>query len=409
MKSLFVILIAVFALIFSPVVATGQTDETVATNPAVAQPLVREGTLAVALAQGLEVGSVTDEAQAESILSEAGITPKNGWIADYPVTPEIVGDLQYSVALAAESGKLQMNSEDAVSAFQDVVGKYGLSVAEGEPAEGSAVSQAPSYPDGSALDDYYYDTGPPLVTYYAPPPAYAYLYDWVPYPFWWYSYWFPGFFVLVDFDATIIVHGHHRHFSNHFFDRDRNRFARVAPERRFYRGAFAGNGKGFRGANRRGGRDVTGGMNAILRSRHGYSGEDKHVGSSYGGHPASGAYRQGTGRTFMSVPGRRGTSGQAPAQSSVRQGLENRIGRQNTMTGASPRITSPGAGSRSFEDRGTFGTSHSWQGGSLLGGFGGSGSYSRPSAGAAGGGATHWEGGRSFGGFRGSSGGRFRR
>ena len=52
----------------------------------------------------------------------------------------------------------------------------------------------------TVIDNYYSDEGPPVVTYYAPPPDYAYLYAWDPFPFWCGGFWFPGYYVLNDFD-----------------------------------------------------------------------------------------------------------------------------------------------------------------------------------------------------------------
>lgn len=412
MKSL-LILIAVLALILTPVLAMGQADQTAAaTNPPISQPLVREGSLAVALAQALQIGTVTDEAGAESMLSSAGIAPKNGWIADYPVTPEIVGDLQNAVVLSAESGKLKMNKDDAVLAFQDVADKYGLTVKEDESGGAAEVPSAPSYYDNPELNDYYYDEGPPMVTYYAPPPAYAYLYDWVPYPFWWSDFWFPGFFVLVDFDTTIFVHGHHEHFSNHFFDHDRDRFARISPEHRFHRSAFAARGKEFRGAEVHDRRDVTGGMNAITRWRSGYSTGSRSFNVSPGGRTqVRQPYR---GASIASSGGRRVTIGQPATNWFSQFHASNSFGRQNVPARVAPPVSSmrsSGSYSRPFQGSRTFGAARSWEGGRSFGGFSGSaGSYSRPSVnGGTFGPVSHWGGGHSFGGFRGSAGGGFRR
>ena len=46
------------------------------------------------LAEALKLGPVADEAKAEELLSGLGIEPKNGWIAEYPVTPEVLGDIE---------------------------------------------------------------------------------------------------------------------------------------------------------------------------------------------------------------------------------------------------------------------------------------------------------------------------
>jgi hypothetical protein len=58
--------------------------------PPAAVPLVREGAFALNLA-ALSLDHPTSEVEAESILGTAGIAPSNGWIADYPVTPDIIG------------------------------------------------------------------------------------------------------------------------------------------------------------------------------------------------------------------------------------------------------------------------------------------------------------------------------
>ena len=41
------------------------------------------------LAEALKLGPVPDEAKAEELLSSLGIEPKNGWLAEYPVTPDV--------------------------------------------------------------------------------------------------------------------------------------------------------------------------------------------------------------------------------------------------------------------------------------------------------------------------------
>src|SRR3974377_1091063 len=56
------------------------------TAPPISPPLVREGAFAVDLAVALNLGQPSSEAEAESMLGEVGIAPRNGWIADYPLT-----------------------------------------------------------------------------------------------------------------------------------------------------------------------------------------------------------------------------------------------------------------------------------------------------------------------------------
>jgi len=225
-------------------IRSAQTTTSTKTPP-ISQPLVREGDFAVKLAEALRVGQAQSEAEAESMLASAGIAPKNGWIADYPVTPDIIGELQNAVTEAAGSGKLTMKKDEVTKVFQDLIGQQGLPVkAEGESqyagaeqpyTEGAPPQDYPQYYEPSAIDDYYADQGPPVVTYYPPPPDYGYLYAWVPYPFWFGGFWFPGFFCLHDFHKPIHHHDHHgneKFVSNHFRDSKTGGFGRVDPARR---------------------------------------------------------------------------------------------------------------------------------------------------------------------------------
>src|SRR6185369_2767208 len=74
------------------------------------------------------------------------------------------------------------------------------------------------------------------------PPNYYYLYSWVPYPFWWTDFWFPGFFVLNDFHRPFHFHNRVFFVSNHFNDIGRNRVFRIDPVSRFNGRTFAGIG-----------------------------------------------------------------------------------------------------------------------------------------------------------------------
>ncbi len=81
--------------------ATPLPDSMSVRNPPVEQPLVPEGVFAVQLVEALKVGQTQDEAQAESMLSAVGIEPKNGWIAGYPVTPAVIGEIEKGVGQEA--------------------------------------------------------------------------------------------------------------------------------------------------------------------------------------------------------------------------------------------------------------------------------------------------------------------
>jgi len=94
--------------------------------PSIAQTLIREGDFAIKLAEALKLGPVTGEAEAESILVSVGIAPRNGWIADYPLTPDIIGELQTSLGEAVDSGRLAMKKDEAMKALQDLTAEQDL-------------------------------------------------------------------------------------------------------------------------------------------------------------------------------------------------------------------------------------------------------------------------------------------
>jgi len=244
MKRLYIIAtVALCLLVSMPVGIHAQSGQAAGEQPPIAQPLVREGDLAVKLVDALKLGKATSEAEAESLLGNAGVTPRNGWIADYPVTPDIVGELTQSISVAAESKKLKMGKDEASLAFQNVMAEINLAVRGGTP--GQTAQNGPgniTAPDTAVINDYYDDQGPPAVTYYAPPPDYLYLYIWVPYPFWGWNFWFPGFFILGDFHRVVHFHNRVEIISNHFVDHRTNRIVRIDPLRRFNGRTFAGIG-----------------------------------------------------------------------------------------------------------------------------------------------------------------------
>ncbi len=144
-----------------------------------------------------------------------------------------------------------MGRGEALEVFQNVTSELNLSVlahTPGQPVQDMAAHE--QYPDPAAINGYYSAEGPPVVTYYAPPADYYYLYTWVPYPFWWWNAWFPGFFVLADFDVHVNRHGHHHdgeHFghreivSNHFRD-STGRMSRIDPASRVHGGTLRDSG-----------------------------------------------------------------------------------------------------------------------------------------------------------------------
>ena len=112
--------------------------------PPVAQSLVREGDFAIKLAAELDLGNPTDEATAEDILATAGVIPANGWLSDYPVTPQIIGQLQESIVKAASEGKLPMNAEEATRGLYALAAQMDLPTPAAPGSSPSGGQQAPA-------------------------------------------------------------------------------------------------------------------------------------------------------------------------------------------------------------------------------------------------------------------------
>lgn len=211
-------------------VVYAQSAKTAARVPPVSQSLVREGDLAVALTEYLEMGAAKSEEEAETMLRAFGVTPRNGWIADYPVTPDIVGELEKAVTEAAAGGRLGMEKNEALRAFRTATVEAGIPVI-------AEISDAypdtePQYAESSVVEDYYSSEGPPVVTYYPPPPDYVYLYAWVPCPFYSGPSFFPGFYILRDFDKTVMINKRVVVVTNHVTDPKTRRVALIDPARR---------------------------------------------------------------------------------------------------------------------------------------------------------------------------------
>ncbi len=255
-SSLYIRIMIIFiGLILMPFAAHAQSQQVATKAPPIQQPLIREGDFAVELVKQLDLGTTSDETEAESILGSVGISPRNGWIADYPVTPDIMGEIQQSVSDAVDSQKLSMSQNDALSRLQNAKANLDLGIRPYMSGETHEVNPSAEYPETSVINNYYYDQGPPIVTYYAPPPDYYYLYSWVPYPFWWSDFWFPGFFILNDFHRSFHFHHRTEFISNHFNDFGHHRVFRIDPVDRFHGRTYAGIG-----APRRGGHFISPGV-----------------------------------------------------------------------------------------------------------------------------------------------------
>ena len=373
-----------------------QPGRTSTKPPPIAQTLVREGDFAIKLAEAFKLGQAQGEAEAENMLASAGIAPKNGWIADYPVTPDIIGELQNTVGEAVDSGKLAMRKDEATKAFQDLIAQQNIPVradAESQsqyagieqPDAGAPPQNYPEYYEPSVIDNYYYDQGPPIVTYYPPPWDYYYLYAWVPYPFWFGGFWFPGFFCLHDFHRGIFFNGHMRFVSNHFRDSRTNGFGAIDPARRHMGGsAVAGIS---RSAGRVTSREARSGASSILSRSYQHTkfnnrttGRGSVATNRQSGRVTGYSSRGGvaTGRSIhsssLSHPGSFSSYGRATARSFSR-----------SFSGPSSRsFSAPSMGGRSSS--GGFGGSHG-------GGHGGGGHSGGSNGGSSHGGGGHGGGG----------------
>ncbi len=360
---MFTIAIAICFLLL-PLMVNAQSDQKAAGPPPVQQNLVPEGFFAIKLADALKVGAVKSEAEAETTLTSVGISPKNGWIADYPVTPDIIVELQKSVGTAADSGKLTMNKEDALKALENVSTELGLPVVAS--AEQSAQDQAAQsygeYSNPSAINRYYYDEGPPVVTYYAPPPDYYYLYAWVPFPFWCGGFWFPGYFVLNDFDTIVFINKRFVHCSNHFIDPRTHSVGRIDPVTRTIgrnvRSAASPGQAGFHTAQAR-----SGAAAIFNRSLERTRTANINRGAIPGRSAQTGPSTIGRTRSFN-----------RPSSPYNREGAPSRMREFSNRSFSGPSTVGHGSfGSRSFggfHDGGSFGGS---QGGGSFGGFHGGG------------------------------------
>lgn len=238
------------AMLLLPAAGHGDSDQAagVKAPPPIGQVLVREGDFAVQLEAALGIGTAGNETEAENRLAEAGISPQNGWIADYPVTPDIAGEVYGSVRAAAEAGRIGLSVESALERFTNVMAQAGLSATASSMEGGSSPTYpvSASAPGEAVVSDYYYNDGPPVITYYSPPPDYSYLYAWVPYPFWCSGFWFPGYFILNDFHRPVFAGHRHGFISNHFRDIGGHRYMRIDPVARFQGRSASMSGRGER-------------------------------------------------------------------------------------------------------------------------------------------------------------------
>jgi len=359
MKKILITMISIVFLLV-PAMAYTESEQLASNTPPVSQPLVPEGDFALKLVAALKLGTTNNEAQAEDMLTSVGIAPKNGWIADYPMTPIIVGELQSAVVASADARKLPIGKDEAFQAFQDVTSEFGLAVAPG--GSGNYAENQPQL-NSTVLNDYYYDEGPPVVTYYPPPWDYYYLYAWVPYPFWCSSFFFPGFFVLNDFHRVIFVGHHHHLISSHFIDATTHGVFTVDPTTRSFgrsvRTSFSRT-EGFSSSDAR--RGATSIFNrGIEQSRSSNMTTTVGKGSTNGNIGSLGFRGQSQGKAF--------TNSGNNTQSFT--GRSNSFSCANCHGGSSSFGSGGGSSSRSFSGSGFSGGSHGGGFGGFHGGGGG--------------------------------------
>ncbi len=394
------LMITTVCLVFTPFVTIGSAQDQ--RPPAVGQTLIREGDVAIKLTEMLKMGTARSEAEAENTLASIGVAPQNGWIADYPVTPDIIGELQNALSGAIDSGKLAMNKDEAMQGFQQLLAQQGLPVRPDfrnqyagvdQPPDGVAPPQDyPEYYEPAEIDDYYSDQGPPIVTYYPPPWDYDYLYAWVPYPFWSGGFWFPGFFCLHDFHRAFFFNGHRSFISNHFWDAGGRRFGTIDPARRHMGGSMANiSHPGGRFASHA----ASSGASSILRRSFDRAAV-QHSGGTFGN-------RAGASQSnFRGGPGGV-TSSRGYRSPSAGYSSGTRVPSGHTSYGAryGASLSHPGSFSRP-------GMARSFASSSGAGGFGSHGSAfgSRAFSRAGSGGGRAFSGGSSFGSHSGGFGGR---
>jgi len=320
--------------------------------PPISQPLVREGDFAIKLVESLKMGRVESEAEAESMLSSVGIAPQNGWIADYPVTPDIIGELEKAIGEAADAGRLGMEKNEALKAFRGTALELELPIIAEIPERYDdryadiPPPVAPEYIEPLVINNYYYDGVPPVVTYYPPPPDYYYLYAWLPSPFWFSGFYFPGYFILHDFHRVVYINRYPCVITNHIRDHNTGRIFTINPLRRHEGRTFGVRDsrptRGFISTEARSGARsiVERSHERMARGNAPYSTRDRRLNNGNPGYSGSG---QGTDRQTYSRErspsevnrGRTGDSGRQPA-------VERRMGRTPNETG------SRGMGDRNF-------------------------------------------------------------
>jgi hypothetical protein len=347
MKNVIVVIMALSGLLF-PFVAYAQSEESGEQALPVEQNLVPEGEFALKLVPALKMGTAENETEAVDMLSSVGITPRNGWIANYPVTPDIIGELETAIIAAADAKKLPIEKDEALTAFQNLTAEVGLEVSES--SDEYAQTQPKGYaehPDSTVINNYYYDVGPPVVTYYLPPWDYYYLYAWVPYPFWWHGFHFGGFFVLHDFHRVVHVNKKPCVITNHVNHPVSKKVAVIDPAKRTHGNGFRDrNDKSFRGGFRS--PEARQGGESIFRRSHGRMRDSNVPLSRRDGTSITSRSERRSETQFLNEQ-RRGPSASNRREGTARQSISEPQAKRDRL-----ETTSPGMSERRFNQPRSF-------------------------------------------------------
>ena len=165
MKKLLSIGATVFWVLI-PLMVNAQSEQNKPGPPPIDQSLVPEGSFAIKLAETLKTEPDKSEAEAESRLASMGIAPRNGWIADYPLTPDIIGEVRNAIGVALDSGKIAMNKDEALMAVQVLIdNEWRLVVASDKEQARQYGEYPPAVYEG---DEPYYYPGLYYYPYYDP-------------------------------------------------------------------------------------------------------------------------------------------------------------------------------------------------------------------------------------------------
>ncbi len=118
--------------------------------PPAAQTPISQGSFAMKLVSVLKVGPATTEAQAAEMLATVGISPKDGWFVDQPMTMSVVGDLRSKVGAAAQAGKIPMDKDEAWAAYQSVITDAGFAGGFASPSRHAHISPQPGTSDAGS-------------------------------------------------------------------------------------------------------------------------------------------------------------------------------------------------------------------------------------------------------------------